>query len=279
MVQKKRLIDLFHTQARVIAAVTVREMEVDYGRYRLGYAWALVEPAIYVTLLSIMHVYIRKTGTAHGMTPVMFMVCGVLPWFMFSQTVSSVAHTRPNNEPLLHLPRVTILDLFAARALMIFCKYNVVFIVFAVPTSIIDGSWPPANVLAVVTIFNSAWLMGVGFGLVMAPLYERFPSFETLISLGLMRMGFWTSGLFFVIVDFPSSTWPYFAWNPILNVTELLRSAWFPVYVSPVGSPIYVAEMAIGLIALGLIVERLAHHRPGASDSGTEGMPAVSSDF
>jgi capsular polysaccharide transport system permease protein len=249
------------TQSNIILALAIREMEAEWGRYRLGYAWALFEPAMYIALMSVVHIYMRSLGSGlHGMTPVMFIICGVMPWFMFNRTATALYHVRYSGQQLLILPRVTLLDVLAARALSEFCTYNFVFLVFAVPVSIFDQSWPPRNVFDIIVIYNSAWLMGAGLGLALLPLFNAYPALENLIG-SIMRLGFWTSGLFFVVVQFPSWTWHYLAWNPILNVTELLRSAWFPVYQTPVGSPYYIGSCIIILVALGLISERLMRRR------------------
>ena len=40
----------------------------------------------------------------------------------------------------------------------------------------------------------------------------------------------------FVITASSTWLWPYFTWNPVLHCAELMRSYWFTVYTTPVGS-------------------------------------------
>jgi capsular polysaccharide transport system permease protein len=69
-------------------------------------------------------------------------------------------------------------------------------------------------------------------------------------------------GMLFVITMFPSTYWPYFTWNPVLHCSEMIRDAWFTAYTSPVASPLYVFYWLIGLLLLGLSLERYQRRMP-----------------
>jgi hypothetical protein len=43
---------------------------------------------------------------------------------------------------------------------------------------------------------------------------------------------------------------------------EMIRDAWFITYTSPIASPLYVAEWIIGLLMLGLSLERYQRRIP-----------------
>jgi ABC-type polysaccharide/polyol phosphate export permease len=50
-------------------------------------------------------------------------------------------------------------------------------------------------------------------------------------------------------------------WNPMLHVSELMRTYWFTSYQSPVGNPFYIAECVLGVCALGFSLERYVRYR------------------
>jgi hypothetical protein len=43
---------------------------------------------------------------------------------------------------------------------------------------------------------------------------------------------------------------------------EMLRDAWFVTYTSPVADPVYVLEWVLGLMLLGLSLERYQRRMP-----------------
>ncbi len=73
---------------------------------------------------------------------------------------------------------------------------------------------------------------------------------------------FYTSGAFFVITTLPPGAWPYLDWNPLLHIDELMRVYWFTTYNSPVASPSYLVFCLMGLLVLGLSLERFIRRVP-----------------
>jgi len=250
-------VSLFQRQLRVFSALTIREMEAQWDKYTLGYFWALVEPAIYIAMLSLIRVFLRQAGVyVHDMPPVMFVIVALLPWRLFLQTTLGVYRIQETNKQLKTIPRVTSLDLVVSKALSEYCTYVVLFFIFAIPASIYEGVWPPRNILQELLYFHFAWFLGIGAGLTLMPVYRYFPALDHFVAI-FTRVGFWTSGLFFVVDSFPTWVWPYLALNPALHISELMREAWFEVYDSPIGDPLYVLEWIIGLMFVGVIFDRL----------------------
>jgi len=107
----------------------------------------------------------------------------------------------------------------------------------------------------------TAWIIGWCLGLVVSAPFRSFPPLKQFIGYSnfALRM---SSGMFFCITMLPLTVWPYFTWNPLFQTTELVRDAWFEGYVSPVASPMYVAECTLVLLFLGLSVERHVRRAP-----------------
>jgi capsular polysaccharide transport system permease protein len=249
---------LVRHQIDTIFALTVREMETEFGRYRLGYFWALAEPAIYITLMTGVRVFLRSTvaGDAHNMPPITFSVLGVVPILLFMRTLAHVSHTVEGGRPLLDLPGVGALDLIIARGLADLCTYSITLLIFILPAAYYENVLIPRDAAAVAAIFLANWLVAVGVGMVLAPIYKFLPAVEHFQIL-LVRMIFWTGGLFYTVDQFPTWIWPYLALNPVLHVTELMRQSWFQVYTSPIASPSYVLFFALCTWFLGTVTERL----------------------
>ena len=56
--------------------------------------------------------------------------------------------------------------------------------------------------------------------------------------------------------------WPYLTWNPVLHCMEMLREGWFVTYTSPVADPDLCPGVVLGLLLLGLSLERYQRRMP-----------------
>jgi capsular polysaccharide transport system permease protein len=104
-------------------------------------------------------------------------------------------------------------------------------------------------------VFILCWMVSLALGFVFSAITQYFPpilEFKRFISRPLRII----SGLFFVITALPTWLWPWFTWNPLMHVTELLRSYWFTVYTTPVGSVTFILIWLAALTVLGLGLER-----------------------
>ena len=255
-------LETVQAQIRVVVALAIRDAEAEYARFRLGYLWAFAQPVIYVSLLTALTVFVRRVGvTAHDMTPVLFVVFGTLPWIAFSRTMGSMYRIIYANKHVLQLPGATTFDVIAAHALVEFVTYNAVFIVFVTLGALYENSWPPRNILSVILVFNSALALGCTVGMALIPVHRFFPAVEHFMII-FLRAGFWTAGLFFVISQVPNWALPYFTWNPMLHVTELLRTYWFDAYQTPVGNPWYIVTCIVVFGLIGLAADRLLRRAP-----------------
>jgi capsular polysaccharide transport system permease protein len=241
------------TQGRVLVALTILSMQREAGESRLGYLSTLVQPFAVIVFFMGLHYFVHSLSPA-GMSPLMFVVLGVVPFRSFIWTYQAVLRSPKVARNLTLLPRVTSFDVILSQCLNQFCEAA---IVFAVPVGLVllftDCSMP-YNIFGVLLCLFAAWLLGCGFGLVMLAVDTIIPVSN--LSLYINRAGIVSSGLFFVMGQLPSSTWVYFTWNPLLHINEFIRSFWWPVYQSPVADASFVVECIVGLFFFGLMFQR-----------------------
>lgn len=239
------------TQIAVIAALVIRSMQRERRAFAYGYAWTFIQPAATIAILRLLQ---HMTGLEPtGMGPTTFLVLGVFSIFMFTATWG--ATSKEARRGVCIIPRVSPLDMLLAQAVFTFITYDVLFWLFVIPASLFDDCWPPEDPLGVQVALIADWMLGVSFAFVFSAISRYFPpitEFRKFIVRPLRII----SGMFFVITYLPSYLWPYFTWNPLLHVSELLRSYWFTVYTTPVGSLLYIAAWIAALAALGLALER-----------------------
>lgn len=249
------MIESLRSQIRIIAALTIQEMQSQNTKFQFGYAWAVVEVLMYVAMISIIRVVINAFMPPN-MPPLTFLILGILPWLVFMRTYKGIETIITKKKGLLIIPIVTPLDIVIAKALQIFSLYGAVFLGLITFSAMIEHAGAPRFPLGIILGFLAAWIMGLSFGLAMIPLHRMFPPVKWFMLL-VVRAGILTSGVYFVITSIPPAAWPYMTWNPLLHVIELTRADWFATYNSPIASPAFVVECMAGMVLFGLSLERI----------------------
>ena len=239
---------------RVVTALTVREMQTSNSSYVYGYAWALAEVCITLTALTVMKIFIHAFNPP-GMPPVIFILLGGIPWFTFHNTAGGMFQVVSQRRKMLLLPHVTPIDIMLAKATTVLVTYGSIFFVGLVVFDYFEGAGVPRSVAGLVIIYLLSWVLGIGFGMSLMPLVRVFPPGLKLLSV-IWRFGLILSGVYFTISKIPSNYWIYLTWNPMLHVSELMRTYWFSTYQTPVGNPFYVMACATGVLIFGLLLER-----------------------
>ncbi len=248
------------TQINVIVALTIRELQSLQKSYNYGFAWALLEPIMFIGIVRLGKSFFGGL-TPPNMPPTTFIVLGIVPFYLYVAAVSVVYKSGGTQSNLLQFPRITPVDVAIALALRDFCIYFTLFCVFVVPASIYEHAWPPENGLKVALAFIAFWMLGVALGFVIGAANRVFPpvrQFFSYYNLANRMIG----GMLFVITMIPSLYWPYLTWNPVLHCSEMVRDGWFATYTSPIASPSYVMLWILGLLLLGLSLERFERRVP-----------------
>ena len=248
------------TQFNVIAALTVRELQGLGKTYNYGFAWALLEPLMFIAIMRGLRSVIKGL-TPPDMPPTTFLMVGIIPFYLYVDTLGSIYKSVAGSSNLVQFPRVTPIDVAIASALTDFCIYSAVMLLLLVPSAIYEGAFPPQNLLKFLTVVILLWSLGVAMGFVAGAAARVLPPIKQFIGYYnfVNRMA---GGMLFVITMFPSVYWPYLTWNPVLHCMEMLHDAWFVTYTSPVADPIYVLECLVGLLLLGLSLERYQRRLP-----------------
>ena len=115
------------TQIQVVHALVIRETRTRFGRHRLGYVWALLEPLIMVATFAAAFSYMGRTMPG-GLPVATFLVTGFLPYTLFSRTMSQAQNAISGNRGLLFYPDIRPFDLVLARTLLEIATYILVFV-------------------------------------------------------------------------------------------------------------------------------------------------------
>ena len=241
---------------RVFFALILREAATRYGRLKIGYLWAFLEPMLFITALAIIFSYFRNSHSG-AMPQTQFFMTGIMPFFLFRDILMRSMTSIQSNYQLLTFPQVHIFDVIIARTLLEIATFFIVFTVlmslialFGIEPVTIDDPLRMMEAIGLISLF------GMGCGMGMAALVPLFPTLQFLVSSLVIRPLFLLSGIFFTADMLPSNIRHYAVYNPLLQLGELFRSAVFTDFESDYVSMPYLIGCILFALFFGLLLQR-----------------------
>ncbi len=258
-----RMLERLRSQRRIIGALIIRETRTRFADAKLGYGWALIEPILHITLLSVTFAVLM-----HGQPPIgtqffIFYYTGLVPYHIFVHTSSGMSHAITGNGPVLQLPPVTTFDVIAARGLLEIMTDVIVAVILLIGFGAIglaampDDLWGPSIALLVTAAF------GCGFGYVNAVLTVFFRSWDKIYG-QVTRILYFISGIFFVPGMMPDWARDSLAWNPLLHAIDWFRAGFFASYQPHWLDRSYLVILAILSLLGGFSLERALRRKLSA---------------
>jgi capsular polysaccharide transport system permease protein len=237
---------------RTVMALILREMSTQYGRTPGGYLWAILEPLAAILFLSIGFSLVMRTP-ALGTSFLLFYATGFLPFDLYNRIANTTGRALNFSKPLLKYPAVTWLDAIIARFFLNSLTGTIVAVLLLGGIlTVIDSRavLDPARILGAMGL---TMLLGLGVGTLNCVLLGLFPLWEVTWSI-LNRPLFLASGVFFLYDDLPPMAQNILWYNPLMHVTGLMRTGFYPTYSGAYISLPYVILLSMTLLAMGLIL-------------------------
>lgn len=245
-------------QLAVIWALMLRETRTRYGKSKVGYIWAIVEPLFQIGIFWLLF-HLRGSGVA-GMSIPIFLLTGFLPWGLFSNIVQRSVSAVDGNRALLTYPQVTPLDIIIARTTLESATSIVVALVLLVSFALAGYSFEVHDPGLVLQSLGSLVTLGLGLGLCLSSMAVFLPSTGKVVGF-IMRPLFFTSGLFFAANFLPFWVQKLLLLNPMLHVIEYIRAGFFSNYTPQLATLTYPFGLGVIFMAFGLLVERYSRNK------------------
>lgn len=222
---------------------------------RAAWFWLLMEPLMHIGFITFVYTVIR-VRTIAGIDTAMWIVVGMLAFFIYRRTAVQVMYAVESNRPLFAYRQVKPFDVALMRAaLEAFLMVMVSTVILALALLFGRDSIPHDPLLVIVTLFG-LWLFGVGYGLVASVLMTLVPETEHILKIVMMPL-YLISGTIAPLASVPQ---PYQGWllfNPVAHGLELIRQGFgTEYYVMPGISLSYLYAWAGGSVFLGLALYR-----------------------
>jgi lipopolysaccharide transport system permease protein len=204
----------------VLFTWTVREVKVRYTDTKLGIAWILIYPACWVFLFTALFSKLAPGGV-EGVPYPLYVMCGLVPWFFFSNTLNNAVSSLKNNAnliPKVYFPR-EILPLGAVLVgLLDLCLY----LVLVAAAMVYYRIGVDAKVLLVLPILLGLTMLTLALSL----LASRFALFQREVQLLVplvLQFMMYATPVFYSLGLVPARYQRAYLLNPIAGYMDSLR--------------------------------------------------------
>lgn len=253
----------FQVLRDVTFGLLIRELKTRFGSYRLGYAWALLDPLLMISLFSA--IFGMRSQSGFGGVPVqVFITAGYLPFMFFNKVVSQLKSAVNANMGLFCYRQVTPFATFVARFILESIIGLVVGVILVLGLMWFGFDAIPSDPLEVILVYCLLMIFSFSLGIVFCVLSSLFKEADKFLSLIMMPLMF-ISCVMYPLATVPTQFQHWFLWNPLVHAIELIRSGWIAGYASPNVSWVYLSAVTLVLLTFAMSCYRLSHRRLIAS--------------
>lgn len=241
-------------QKAAVKALFLREIKTRFGKYRLGYLWAALEPMAHMLILLGIFGYVMHRTMPDISFPV-FLINGIIPYFIFSNISKRSIGAIEANQGLFNYRPVRPIDTIISRAILETVIYAIVYILMMTIVGLVGESFKIIDVITLIFSWILLVIFSSGIGLIFMVIGNTFPETEKFLPI-LIKPLYFISCIMFPLHNVPKEYWPYLLWNPLVHAVELSRESVFPGYISAGVSLSYLGFCALITLFVGLALYR-----------------------
>lgn len=246
-------------QARVVAALLLREVITRYGRNGIGVLWVFFEPMLFTLGITALW-YAVKLHTIVDVPIVAFAVTGYSSVLIWRTATNRCAKAIEPNRGLLYHRNVKVVDLFITRVLLELAGGTASFALLTLIFSSLGVMRLPLDLLTVL----GGWLLlswlALALGFIVGALSERSDTFERVWQVVNYLM-FPMSGAIYLVDWLPKQLQELVLWLPMVHGVEMVRHGFWGDTVRTFENPAYFAACNLLLTLIGLALVRSTERR------------------
>ena len=235
----------------LVVLLVQRDLRVRYRGSFLGYLWSMMNPLLYMTILSFVFSHLMRFKIEH---PAAFMLSGILCWNLFQQSLAIGVNSILNNGSLLRKVSVPA-ALFPAVSV---CSVTVNFVLALLPFTIIalaTGLDFSPQVFALPVLLLPYLIFIFGLTLMLGTLNIRFRDVGHTLE-PLLQLLFYATPIVYPLEALPEK-YRDLAWlNPLTPFISGIRDLMYKGTLPEPTKLIYVYVAAALTLALGVGVYR-----------------------
>lgn len=244
----------FEVMKRAVLALFLREIRTRFGKYQLGYAWALIEPVGLTAIMIVIFSALGHPGYA-GIGFTVFLSVGVITYGLFSEISNRSIKAMEANSTLFNYRPIRPIDTVLARALLELVLHAAVLFVLLFLYWLFGGKVVVGDMPKLLLVYLLLTAFSTGIGILYMLITDLYSDAEKVLPL-VTRPLFFISGIFFSLESVPRDYWPLLLWNPIFHAIEMAREALSDGFRVPGVSMAYLAVSAVAVLSIALFFYR-----------------------
>lgn len=244
----------FEVQKAAVKALFLREMKTRFGKFRLGYLWAPLEPLFHMLVMITIFGYLMERTMPDISFPVFF-INGVVPYLLFSHISKRSISALESNKGLFNYRPVRPIDTIIARTLLESFISGIIYTLLMTLLWLIGEDIQLNNLLLLFSVWGLLIIFSFSVGLIFMVVSCLYPETEKLIPI-ILRPLYFISCIMYSIHHIPVDYQPYVLWNPIVHIVEISRECVVNSYKVDNVSISYLASCTLVILFFSLALYR-----------------------
>ena len=198
-----------------------RDIKVLYAQTVLGFAWAILNPAVQIVVFSVIFGRLAKIET-DGIPYILFMTVAIIPWTYMSDAMTAASQSLVTGKAMLgkiYFPRV-LFPLTPILAKLVDFTISLVILVFVMFYYEVEPTW---NLLLLPFLLVAMILLPTGLGMWLAALAIRYRDIKFAMTY-LIKLLIYSAPILYTASVIPTEIRFWYSLNPIVAVIEGFRS-------------------------------------------------------
>ena len=243
-----------------IRALLLRELQTRFGQYRLGYLWVFLEPLLTIGIMVVLFGTVMQR-TLPGMDYSVFLINGIIPFFMFRTGVTLAISATESNRGLFSYRPVKPIDALLARNILEFLLKFTAYIAFTAAFVWFGYSISFEQIPQLLGYWSLLFIFMLACSLIFVVIGDFSKELNKFLSVFFLILYF-LSGILYSIHIIPVEYREYLLYNPLIHIFELMRHAVAPTYslVPGISLSYFLIWMIISLF-IGLLLYKRFERR------------------
>lgn len=243
-----------------IRALFFRELQTRFGHYRLGYFWVFLEPLFNIGIMLLIFGAMMHR-TLPGIDYPLFLINGIIPFFMFRTGVLQALSAVQSNAGLFSYRPVRPIDALLARNILEGLLSFSVYIAFTLVILWFGSAMSFAAIPQLLGYWLALFVFMVSFSLIFMVIGDFSKEVGKFLS-ALFLIIYLLSGIIYSIHIIPQEYQQYLLINPLVHIIEHMRHAVAPSYPLVTGiSFSYFMIWTVFCMFLGLLLYKRFERR------------------
>ncbi len=257
-----KLFKYLFTHWRLVVSLAYEDFKSQYLGSYLGMLWAIIRPLLFIGVIwFVFGVGFKAKPTQDGVPFILWLLCGLIPWFFFADSVNKSSNAIAANAYLVKKAgfRVEILPLVKVLSAL---GIHLIFLTIMLLVFLLHGYSPTLCWLQLPLLLLSMILLLIGLGWMTSSLRVFVKDIGEIIAVTI-QFGFWLTPIFWSLNLIPENYHVWVKLNPMYFITNAYRSVLIEkkiIFEHSFDTLAYILTMLLIIVVGALCFKRLKPH-------------------